>query len=255
MADIVRTLQNGVLELRLDRPAKKNALTFAMYTGLADALRDAQADPAVAAVLLCASGDAFCAGNDIADFLAGVPGDFGTAPPMRFVRALIENDKPIVAAVNGAAVGVGATMLLHCDLVYASEKATLSMPFVNLGLVPEAASSALLPARVGPAVASEMLLLGRTIDARRAHELGLVNAVVPHPELAATSRTAAEQLAARPPEALHAARRMLHRDRPAVLARALEEARAFAERLQSAEAREAFTAFLEKRKPVFRRTA
>jgi enoyl-CoA hydratase/carnithine racemase len=255
MADIVRIVENGVLELRLDRPAKKNALTLAMYTALADALGEAQEHPGVGAVLLGASGDAFCAGNDIQDFLAGVPGDFATAPPMRFVRALIENDKPIVAAVNGPAVGVGATMLLHCDLVYASEKATLSMPFVSLGLVPEAASSALLPARVGPAVASEMLLLGRTIDAPRAADLRLVNRILPQRELLAAARAAAEELAARPPEALRAARHMLHRDRPAVLACAMEEARSFAERLQSAEAREAFTAFVEKRKPVFRRTA
>ena len=255
MAEIVRTVRDGVLELLLDRPAKKNALTFAMYVALAEALREAQGDPAVGAVLLAASGDAFCAGNDIGDFLAGVPGDFTSAPPMRFVRALIENEKPLVAAVNGAAIGVGATLLLHCDLVYASERATLSVPFVSLGLVPEAASSALLPARVGNAVASEMLLLGRPIDARRALELRLVNHLVPHAELASAARAAATDLAAKPPEALRVSRELLHRDRPALLARADEEARLFAERLVAAEAREAFTAFLEKRKPNFRRLA
>ncbi len=254
MTDVLRTVRDGVLELMLDRPAKKNALTFAMYGALADALREAQADSSVGAVLLGARGDAFCAGNDIADFLAGIP-DLATAPPTRFVRTLIENDKPIVAAVNGAAVGVGATMLLHCDLVLASEKATLSMPFVSLGLVPEAASSAILPQRVGHAVASEMLLLGSSIDARRALELGLVNRIVPEAELVPTALRLASELAAKPPDALRIARGLLHRDRGAVLARADEEAKLFAERLGSFEAREAFTAFLEKRKPVFRKGA
>src|SRR5579872_2687284 len=194
MSGIVTTLRDGVLELRLDRPSKKNALTFVMYEALAAALRDAQSDSAVRALLLTASGDAFCAGNDIADFLAGKADDLASAPPMRFVRALVANDKPLVAAVNGPAVGVGATMLLHCDLVYASEKATLSMPFVSLGLVPEAASSALLPARVGAAVASEMLLLGSVLDATRARELRLVNRVVPGAELHTVATAAATDL-------------------------------------------------------------
>jgi enoyl-CoA hydratase/carnithine racemase len=253
MSGITRTLREGVLELRLDRPAKKNALTFVMYDALAAALRDAQADAAVGSLLLTASGDAFCAGNDITDFLSGKADDLASAPPMRFVRALVANDKPLVAAVNGPAVGVGATMLLHCDLVFASERATLSMPFVSLGLVPEAASSALLPARVGVTIASELLLLGSVIDARRAHELRLVNRVVPEGDLHATALAAASDLASKPPEALRVARGLLHQDRPAVLERAEQEAVLFAQRLVSPEAREAFTAFLEKRRPVFRR--
>jgi enoyl-CoA hydratase/carnithine racemase len=255
MSEIIRTVREGVLELRLDRPRKKNALTFEMYGALAAAVREAQTDPAIGALLLSANGDAFCAGNDIGDFLAGVGGEFTEAPPVQFVTSLVENDKPLVAAVGGAAVGVGATMLLHCDIVLASDRAVLSMPFVNLGLVPEAASSALLPARVGPAVASEMLLLGASIDAKRAYELHLVNRIVPASELIESAHAVAVELAAKPPEALRVARSLLHRDRPAVRARADEEAKLFAERLVSAEAREAFTAFLEKRKPVFRRAS
>lgn len=252
MNEIVRTVRDGVLELRLDRPKKKNALTFAMYGALTAAVREAQDDAGIGALLISANGDSFCAGNDVGDFLAGISGDFADAPPMRFIASLIENDKPLVAAVGGAAVGVGATMLLHCDLVLASEAAALSMPFVSLGLVPEAASSALLPARVGAAVASEMLLLGVSIDARRAYELRLVNRVVPGPDLIESARAVAMELAAKPPEALRVARSLLHRDRATLRARADEEARLFAERLVSAEAREAFTAFLEKRAPVFK---
>jgi enoyl-CoA hydratase/carnithine racemase len=222
-----------------------------MYRELEAALRAADEDAAVRVVLLTANGDTFCAGNDIADFLAGGQLDFASAPPLQFVRALLAFDKPLVAAVNGPAVGVGATMLLSCDLVYASEQAKLSMPFVSLGLVPEAASSLLLPARVGHAVASEMLLLGRVIDARRALELRLVNQVVPSGDLDVAARQAATELAAKPPFALRATRKLLLGDRGVVRARADEEGRLFADRLTSPEAREAFMAFLERRAPKF----
>jgi enoyl-CoA hydratase/carnithine racemase len=257
MSDIERTVQGGVLELRLNRPAKKNALTLAMYRELTGALHEAEEDAGVRVVLLTAAGDAFCAGNDISDFLAAAGSlDFATAPPMQFVRALVTFDKPLVAAVGGSAVGVGATLLLHCDLVYASERARLSMPFVSLGLVPEAASSALLPARVGHAVASEILLLGAVIDARRALELRLVNEVLAsNDELLATARRRASELAAKPPAAVAASRRLLRGDRAAMLVRAEEEGRIFAERLASPEAREAFMAFLERRAPDFGRVS
>jgi enoyl-CoA hydratase/carnithine racemase len=248
MSDIRNSRQGAVLEIRLDRPSKKNALTLAMYRTLAETLRGAQSDPEVRVVLLTANGDAFCAGNDISDFLAAGGFDVASAPPMQFVRELIAFEKPIVVAVNGAAVGVGATMLLHCDLIYASERASLSMPFVTLGLVPEAGSSALLPLRVGHAVACEMLLLGRVIDAHRARELGLVNEVFSSDgELAAKALQAADEVAGKPPSALRATKRLLLGERASVAARAEEEGRVFAQHLASPEAREALAAFLERR--------
>ncbi len=241
----------GVLELRLDRAAKKNALTFAMYAALTEALAQAHSDPAVRAVLVTASGETFCAGNDIADFLKPRD-DFGAAPPSRFIEALAGFDKPLVAAVQGPAVGIGATMLLHCDLVYASPTARLRMPFVSLGLVPEAGSSLLLPRRVGDAVAAEMLLLGAWIDAERAKELRLVNAIVAGPgELAPFARQRAAELAACPPGALRMTRALLRGDAAAVRTRIGSEAAAFAQCLTSPEAKEAFNAFLERRAPDF----
>jgi enoyl-CoA hydratase/carnithine racemase len=251
MAEVVVSRAGGVLEARLDRAAKKNALTFAMYAALTEALAQAQADPSVRAAIITASGETFCAGNDIADFLKPRD-DFGAAPPSRFIEALVAFDKPLVAAVQGPAVGIGATMLLHCDLVYVSPTARLRMPFVSLGLVPEAGSSLLLPRRVGDVIAAEMLLLGAWIDAERAKELRLVNAIVPSTaELAPFARARAEELAACPPSALRMTRALLRGDADALRARILKEAAAFAESLTSPEAREAFTAFLERRPPDF----
>jgi enoyl-CoA hydratase/carnithine racemase len=255
MSDIEISTQAGVCELQLNRPNKKNALTLAMYRELTEALAAADADPAVRVVLVTGAGDAFCSGNDVMDFVAGAGTlDPDSAPPVQFVRALVSFGKPMVGAVQGAAVGIGATMLLHFDLVYASEDLKLSMPFVNLGLVPEAASSLLLPARVGLAVASEMLLLGAVIDARRARELGLVNEVLPSPaELRERARQRAVDLAMKAPAALLATRGLLRGGRDALLQRVAEEAHQFAQRLSGPEAREAFTAFLERRAPDFSR--
>jgi enoyl-CoA hydratase/carnithine racemase len=258
MAEVVVSRVGHVVELRIDRADKKNALTFAMYEALTAALREAQAEPSVRVALVTASGETFCAGNDIAEFLKP-RADFAAAPPSRFIQALVDFDKPLVAAVHGSAVGIGATMLLHCDLVYASPTARLRMPFVSLGLVPEAGSSMLLPRRVGDAVAAEMLLLGAWIDAARARELRLVNAVLPDvTELLAFARARAEELAALPPAAVRATRALLRgqldptgKEKAALRARIDDEARAFAERLTSPEAREAFTAFLERRAPDF----
>jgi enoyl-CoA hydratase/carnithine racemase len=251
MSEVLVSRAGGVLELRLDRAAKKNALTFAMYGALTAALEEGQADPSVRVALLAAHGETFCAGNDIADFLKPRD-DFAAAPPSRFIEALVAFDKPLVAAVHGPAVGIGATMLLHCDLVYASPAARLRMPFVSLGLVPEAGSSLLLPRRVGDAVAAEMLLLGVWIDAERARELRLVNAILPSPtELVAFARARAEELAACPPRALRMTRALLRGDTEALRARIRSEAGAFAECLTSPEAKEAFTAFLERRPPDF----
>jgi enoyl-CoA hydratase/carnithine racemase len=251
MSEVIVSRTDGVLELRLDRPAKKNALTFAMYAALTEGLQQAQGDPAVRATLITASGETFCAGNDIGDFLKPRD-DSGAAHPSRFIEQLAGFDKPLVAAVQGPAIGVGATMLLHCDLVYAAPTARLRMPFVSLGLVPEAGSSLLLPRRVGDAIAAEMLLLGAWIHAERARELRLINDIVPSlTELAPFARQRAQELAACPPGALRTTRALLRGDTAALRARIQSEGAAFARCLTSPEAREALTAFLERRPPDF----
>mgnify|MGYP001454606500 CR=1 FL=1 len=255
MSDILISTRAGVCELQLDRPRKKNALTLAMYGELTSALAHAEADPAVKVILVSGAGDSFCAGNDIPDFVAAAGTlDLESAPSVQFIRALVTFNKPIVGAVQGAAVGIGATMLLSFDLVYASEDLKLSMPFVNLGLVPEAGSSLLLPARVGLAVASEMLFFGAVVGAQRARELGLVNEVLASPSaLHERARERAAELATKAPAALLATRALLRGARPALLERVSEEAREFAKRLGDPEVKEAFTAFLERRPPDFSR--
>jgi enoyl-CoA hydratase/carnithine racemase len=242
-----------VLHLRLNRPEKKNALTVEMYAAMADALRGAEENPDVRVILLSAEGDAFTAGNDLADFLQRPPTD-ESSPVLRFLHALIGASKPLVAAVNGLAVGVGATMLLHCDLVYAARSARFHLPFVGLGLVPEAGSSLLLPQRVGQARAAELLLLGEPFDAERALEMGIVSDVFPDEELAARAGERALRLAAQPPAAVRATRALLRRaDRAALPDHMREESALFLERLRSPEAREAMQAFLERRQPDFSR--
>ena len=254
MSEVLVSRTGGVLELRLDRAAKKNALTFAMYAALTEGLQQAQADPGVRAALITANGETFCAGNDIGEFLKprdDLPGS-RAAPPTRFIDQLVAFDKPLVAAVQGAAVGIGATMLLHCDLVYAAPTTRLRMPFVSLGLVPEAGSSLLLPRRVGDVVAAEMLLLGAWIHAERARDLRLINDIVPSvTELGPFARQRAEELAACPPDALRMTRALLRGDAATLRARIESEGAAFARCLTSPEAREAFTAFLERRPPDF----
>ena len=240
----------GVMELRINRPEKKNAITGAMYGALTAALRDAGARSAVRAVLVAGAGDIFCAGNDIKDFLA-MSGGLDGVPAGQFIRALATFGKPLVAAVNGPAIGIGTTLLLHCDLVYASPEASLSVPFVDLGLVPEAGSSLLLPLRVGLARAAAMLLLGEPMDAEAARAAGLVNAVVPAGDLLEHARAQARKLAAKPPAALAATRALMRGEPGKLLAQLDRESAAFSEALRSAEAREAFTAFLERRAPNF----
>jgi len=249
MSEVKIESRDAVLEIRFDRPKKRNALTVAMYARMVEALEGAEHDPTVRAVAFTAEGETFTAGNDVMDFMNGL-GD-GEPPVLRFIRLLATYEKPFVAAVNGAAVGLGTTMLLHCDLVYASESARLSTPFVSLGLVPEAASSLLLPQRVGTAVAAELLLLGTPMSAARAMGLGLVNEIVPSSDLRATALSRAGLLAKQPPIALRRARALLRGDVSATLARLDEEAKLFAECLVGTEAREAFTAFIEKRAPDF----
>src|SRR5437870_4337921 len=254
MSDIVTERTGGILRVELNRPDKKNAMTAAMYTSLADSFRAAADDEAVRVVLWHGAGDAFCAGNDVGDFLKNPPGP-GESPQARLMNALIDFDKPIVAAVQGAAIGGGTTMLTHCDFVYAGETAKFQMPFINLGLVPEFGSSCSVPIRIGHIRAAELILLGLPFDARQAAELGLVTRVVPDQELLATATETAQKLADKPAGALQACKRLMKRSSREQIEQAMKvEGEEFASRVRSAEAREAFTAFLDKRPPNFSRT-
>lgn len=245
------TLSGGVLELRIDRPEKRNALTRPMYAALADALEAAANNPEVRCVLLCGSGDGFCAGNDLADFVSGAAPLAEESPSRRFLRAISTHPKPIVAAVQGNAVGVGTTMLLHCDLVVLAENARLALSFVKLGLVPEAASSLLLPRIVGHQRAAEMMLLGEPIDAATARELGIANRVVAPGALMETARGLADKLAAQAPSAVRLTKALLKSPTRDVAGRMAEEGRDFTAQLQSAELKEAVAAFFGKRAPDF----
>lgn len=242
--------QGGVLEIHIDRPEKKNALTAAMYHSMIAALADASARNDIGVVLIAGKGDAFCAGNDLKDFTQGPQGG---AAAFAFIRAIVGFDKPLIAAVQGLAVGVGTTMLFHCDLIYAAPDARFIMPFVNLGIVPEAGSSLLAPATMGHAKAAAMLLLGEPMDAETADRSGLVTAIVPADKLLGHARAKAAALMNKPPQALAATRRLLRGDQKLLIERVEEEARLFGLMLDSEEAQEAFAAFFEKRPPVFRR--
>jgi len=247
---IVTSRSDGVLEIRITRPHKKNALTAAMYAELADVINSVAGDPEVRAILLTGCGDAFTAGNDLADFLEHPPS--GTdSPVFRFLEAISTTPQPLVAAVNGMAIGIGTTLLLHCDLVYASDKARFQLPFVNLGLVPEAAVSLLLPRAAGHARAAELLMLGEPFDAAHAESAGLLTAIVEDQALPQKARTAAMKLAAKPRGALRATKALMRRDDEPVADRMQAEVAEFAARLVSPAAREAFSAFLEKRAPNF----
>jgi enoyl-CoA hydratase/carnithine racemase len=251
MSDINTEISGGILRVELNRPAQKNAMTGSMYTSLADTLREADKDETVRVVLWHGAGDAFCAGNDIGDFLKNPPGP-GESPQSRLINALIGFEKPIVAAVQGAAIGGGTTMLTHCDFVYAGESAKFQLPFVNLGLVPEFGSSFSVPARVGHLRAAELFLLGEPFTALRAAELGLVTRVLPDRDLLATATATAQKLAAKPDGALRASKRLIKQASIDQLREAAKiESREFGERVQSAEAKEAFAAFREKRPPNF----
>ncbi len=234
---------DGVCEMRFNRPEKRNAITYAMYESLDQGLRAAQTDQAVRVVLLGGEGAAFCAGNDLNDFLNG-PGFSSAHPVMGFLHTLATFGKPLVAAVHGQAVGIGVTMLLHCDLVVASRTAQLSMPFVNLGLVPEAASSLLLPRLVGQQRAAELLLLGKPFDAVTAHGLGLVNRLVEEAALRSEARALALEVAQKPQGALLATRRLLRGEGEEIRARIDAEARIFGAQLLTEEFRQAVRAAL-----------
>ncbi len=251
MNDIITERSGNVLRVQLNRPAAKNAMTAAMYVTLAEVFNTVAKDDPIHVVLWHGAGDSFCAGNDIGDFLKNPPGA-GESPQALLIKALINFDKPIVAAVHGAAIGGGTTMLTHCDFVYASQSAKFQMPFVNLAVVPEFGSSYSVPARIGYLRAAELILLGLRFDAARAAELGLVTRVLPDEELLEAATATARALAAKSPAALQACKRLMRSSTREQLERAAKlENEEFSVRVRSADAREAFAAFLEKRPPHF----
>jgi len=251
MSDILVHTEAGVMTLTLNRVDKKNSITAAMYSTLADALDQAKADAAVRVVLLQGDATVFSAGNDIGDFLHKPPAG-QDSPVFRFLHGIAAFPKPIVAAVCGPAVGIGTTMLLHCDLVYAGDNAAFALPFVNLGLCPEAASSLLVPQMFGYHRAAEALLLGEPFMAEAALEVGLVNRVVPPTEANAIAQAQARKLAAKPISSLIETKRLMKKGQAALVAQQMtEEGAVFGRMLGEPAAREAFTAFMEKRKPDF----
>lgn len=242
----------GVLTIALNRPEKKNAITSAMYQSMADALANAQEDAAVRAILIRGGEGAFSAGNDLEDFLKSPPGS-EDAPVLQFLRRISGAEKPIVASVAGVAVGIGTTLLLHCDLVYAADSATFSLPFAQLGLCPEAASSLLLPRIAGYPLAAEKLLLGEAFDAQEAHRMGIVNRLLPAGEVDAFACAQAVKLAALPASSLRVTKMLMKRAQGQEIAeRMKEEVVHFGKMLLAPEAREAMMAFFQKRKPDFR---
>jgi enoyl-CoA hydratase/carnithine racemase len=246
---------NGVATIEIARPEKKNALTAAMYQAMADALNAAQQESAVRAVLITGQPGIFTSGNDIEDFMSRPPGAGGhnpDSPVFQFMRALVGIDKPVVAAVTGAAIGIGTTMLLHCDLVYVADEARLAMPFVSLGLVPEFASSLVVPRLLGTVLAAERLLLGDPFTGADAVEMGIANAVLPTGEVVNHARRIAERFNALPPGAVRATKKLLRRASTEDILKTIGiESELFAQRLRSPEATEAFQAFFQKRKPDF----
>ena len=249
--DILTTSANAIVTIEFNRPAKKNAITAAMYQALADALKSAEADSAIRAIVFCGKPEIFTAGNDLEDFMKNPPhGD--ASPVFQFLHVISHAQKPIVAAVRGAAVGIGTTMLLHCDLVYAGASAKFSMPFTQLGLCPEAASSLLFPQMVGYHRAAEKLLLGESFGAEEAFSMGLVNRVLADDAVLDHAMKQAGKLAALPASSIRTTRKLMKGDAtPAVEARMTTEGEAFRGMLSSPEAREAFDAFFAKRKPDF----
>jgi enoyl-CoA hydratase/carnithine racemase len=252
-SDILTHCESGVMTITLNRVDKKNSITAAMYGAMADALVQAEADPAMRAVVLQGHETVFSAGNDIGDFLNQPPAT-AESPVYRFLHGIAGFSKPLIAAVCGPAVGVGTTMLFHCDLVYAGDNAAFSMPFVNLGLCPEAASSLLVPQMFGYHRAAEALLLGEPFFAEAALEVGLVNRIVPPTEVNGVAQAHARKLALKPLSSLIETKRLMKQGQaPQVAARMAEEGASFGRMLREPAAREAFGAFMEKRKPDFSR--
>ncbi|MCK5575468.1 MAG: enoyl-CoA hydratase [Sphingomonadales bacterium] len=244
-------VDGGVMTIQFMRPEKKNALLVNMYEAVNDAMDKAESDPSIRVLVFTGSGDSFTAGNDIADFLARPPGMDGSSPVSQFLLKLISFPKPMLAAVNGMAVGVGVTMLLHCDMVYAATDAKFTYAFVNIGAVPEAGSSYLMPNMVGHAKAAELFMLGEPFSAEMAKTCFIVNDVVEGDDLMTHVMGVAKKLAAKPPATLRKIKKLMKTDHGNVANAMATEGEVFAECLQSAEAREAMTAFMERRAPDF----
>lgn len=251
--DLIVTTANHIMEIRFNRPEKKNALTRAMYDGVAAAFTTADESPDIRVILLTGTGDTFTSGNDIKDFQRRAVSNQTSSGPSVFLTALSTLKTPLVAAINGAAIGVGTTMLAHCDLIVAARSARFVMPFTKLGLVPEAGSSLLFPQLLGHQKASAMLLLGDPLDAEAALEAGFVYQVVDDAELMTAARALAARLAALPPSAIRQTKQLMRTGKPALPDRIAEELVLFTQRVQSPEASEAFAAFMEKRAPDFSR--
>jgi enoyl-CoA hydratase/carnithine racemase len=247
---VIVELRERVLEVRLNRPEKRNALTIEMYEALIGAFERAERDPEVRVLLLSGAGEGFTAGNDLNDFLRATQME-GPPAGFRFIKMLGSFSKPLIAAVHGATIGLGTTLLLHCDFVVAARNTRLQFPFVNLGLVPEAASTLLLPRLAGLQIASELLLLGEAFDAERGHAIGIVNRVVEEADLIATARDIAAKIVARPPNAIRLTKRLLRRETDDVTTRMDVEMADFHAQLTTPELQEAATAFLRKRAPDF----
>ena len=251
--DISIEQANGICTIRFNRPEKKNAITAAMYQSMADGFKAAEADPAVRVIVLAGHPNIFTAGNDLEDFMKQPPST-GASPVFQFMAALKDASRPVVAAVAGAAVGVGTTMLLHCDLVYAADNAKFSMPFSQLGLCPEFSSSLLLPRLAGYQRAAEKLMLGEAFLAEEAQAMGLVNRVLPAGELDAFAQAQAAKLAALPASSVRITKQLMKQGMADEINRQMEaEGEHFRRMLTAPEAKEAFTAFFEKRKPDFSR--
>ena len=251
MEEIITEVCGRMLRVQLNRPAKRNAMTSSMYATLADVFDEAATDERIRVVLWHGAGDSFCAGNDVEDFPKNPPGP-GDSPQARLMKALIDFDKPLIAAVRGAAIGGGTTMLTHCDFVYASESTKFQMPFINLAVVPEFGSSFSVPARMGHIRAAELILLGLQFDANRAAELGFVTQVVSDQDLLRTATETARKLATKPAGALRASKRLIKQSfREQTKAAIKAENEEFSVQVRSDDAREALTAFLEKRAPDF----
>ena len=252
-ADVAIAKQDGLLSIVFNRESKKNAITTAMYQSMCDALQDAESDPGIRAILFLGSPRVFSAGNDLEDFLQNPPKG-ADSPVVQFLLRISQATKPLVAGVCGSAIGIGTTLLLHCDLVYAADNARFAMPFTQLGLCPEAASSLLLPQLAGYQRAAEKLLLGEAFDADEALQMGLISKILPADELEAYARKQAAKLIALPASSIRITKQLMKQPQKATVERTIfEEVEHFGAMLKSPEAHEAMTAFFEKRKADFRR--
>lgn len=252
MTENIKTeLAEKVLTLTISRPERKNALTQAMYAALADAIVDANTNPAIRAIMMTGEGDMFTAGNDLGDFASDMERKTDTPPVTRFLNAIRDAEKPVIVAVNGPAIGVGLTMLLHADIVYAAETADFRTPFTQLGLVPEAGSSMLLPLTVGNSMANEILLAGRVVNAQEALTCGLVSRVLEAGQVLDAAMICAKKIAASAPNAMRLSKGLIRHNRDAVAAQMEAEGKIFSQQLKSPEFAEASRAFAEKRAPVF----